>query len=175
MESGAGIMTPKRDDAATATSHSAVCPFLRLPREVRNNIYGYTTISVHISERDYRTKDKKQRNKGWHPAMTLANTTDPALLLVNHQVHDEYVEHIHSRSNLVIKLSDSDLMDVQTLDLKPGVQPEALSGMKDCLIWVPWSNITRGGFAQVFQKFLVRQMTGQALTGNDVKETPSSG
>ncbi|KAK3632110.1 hypothetical protein LTR22_020759 [Elasticomyces elasticus] len=97
-----GIIYYGRGEGAEHTdSDTPESQFLRLPREIRDEIYIYITkhyVLLHglpIRSGDVRVLSGKLRSTPWTVIFDTAQTN---LLCVSHQIHDEYVDYIQPRS-----------------------------------------------------------------------------
>ncbi|KAK5120421.1 hypothetical protein LTR85_006360 [Meristemomyces frigidus] len=113
---------------------------LSLPRELRNYIYDCTTVSVELSPPQPAAEPERPLTQWGHPTI-FTKTTDPTLLRVCHQIHDEYRERVLPRSELAITLVSCDMFDLPDLQLKAGVPAELLQMPRKILIAFNWVNV----------------------------------
>ena len=69
---------------------------MSIPRELRNMIYSHVVADHRILEAPDNVSCKC-------PTLILRRSIAAEMLLINHQIHDEYLEHILPRSHLQIK------------------------------------------------------------------------
>lgn len=73
------------EDDSTSSNKNEQCHFLRLPLELRQLIYGYTTSKHVISTENNYAEDDQHL----HPEVRLVNGLIPQLFRLNHQINEE--------------------------------------------------------------------------------------
>ncbi|KAK4963392.1 hypothetical protein LTR10_001020 [Elasticomyces elasticus] len=119
--------------ADSGTLGSTQSRFLSLPRELRDVIYGYTTVDMLFRG--------KQPDNGlkWTsitalmpetPDVTVFGVAKSGLLYVNRQIHDEYIDHVQPRSGHQTKFHTAQTPFLQALDISAIVPRMNLSKIK---------------------------------------------
>lgn len=108
---------------------SKKCYFLELPRELRDRIYTNLTANRFIS-RAHAASDGRPP-----PSLVLRDAITMAMLLVSHQIHDEYRDTVLSQSKLMVKAFSHERLTLpRDLDLKQSFPAVILRQVKACSI-----------------------------------------
>lgn len=141
------------------------CQLLSLPRELRNMIYG------HITTDECRISLPGILNR--RPECTLSSTIYPAMLLLNRQIHAEYLDHTLPRSELVVSYEYAVNLSVSWA-LKPNVPIEVLKGIRFCRLQVCWRDALYYDCHKV-SEFCDRMEVEQIQDQESLSWTPSKG
>ena len=126
--------------------------FLRLPREMRDTVYGYPTSDMQVSvpkwnldwdsEEDRRAEGEVVPER-W-PAVSLEGRTTPDILRICGRTHDEYAETMRSKSTLHINMVGGDV--TAPLRWKASVPKDGARTVRNCIIYVSWSSVAFSGW-----------------------------
>ena len=148
--------------ARMAGTSPPISPFLRLPRELRNEIYKYTTISV--------------KTHGFVNGETLDIVQHclppPSLLRVNGQIHDELIEQTQSRKWASVDLRNCEASPVSGKSF--ATVREAHGNLKHLAFIVHWITVSDFGDDDDLTRFAIFAAEG-GVSQCDIKWTPSKG
>ncbi|KAK4971627.1 hypothetical protein LTR42_007355 [Elasticomyces elasticus] len=163
-----------------STTQHTNCALLRLPRELRNNIYSFVVVpGVRISDRINRPLlplrdiplDQLPRN----PRVTAWNAVYSPLLRVNRQIHDEYLENNHLCAALGLDLPPRGLCQpyLQSLSLKNSVPSHALAEVKVVIIMLHWTTVMHVGATDELHNFWSIHTQEELAQQRNIAWTPS--
>ncbi|KAK5696709.1 hypothetical protein LTR97_008013 [Elasticomyces elasticus] len=151
------------------------CAFLRLPREMRNEIYTHASFDRVIvsdatpglplstddeeeQEEDEVDTENHEEDKDYDkPFVGMNNVMSLSLLQVNRQIYDEYTEYVQPRQQLFIKS-----------------MPEgALKNIRDLAIFVKWSAVLRSATDEQFPKFFAEHTSDELVAQEGIAWTPA--
>ena len=139
-------------------------PFLRLPRELRDGIYSYTTVTVTLNG----FRDLK------FPLVTMHCCASPRLLRVNRQIRDEYIEHTQPRQVLSIDARFTEPPQLQDLDIGAIVPLWALGKIRRSALVIHWITAAAFGDVEDWKRFAIAASQG-SVSQADMQWTPSKG
>lgn len=154
--------------STTLEPTNIISPLLKLPRELRNCIYDYTTVACRVSKPQSPGADETDIQ----PSVLLIKTTNPALLQVCRQIHNECLEYIRPRATLFVQTTDCDLHLLRPLEFKPAVPLEALS-VKKCLVALTWTAVCSTSQQDALLKFFTEHTPEQLVQQEQLPTTPS--
>ncbi|KAK4897349.1 hypothetical protein LTR27_004869 [Elasticomyces elasticus] len=166
VSSLAGTYTCTSRSIATDTT----CHLLRLSRELRDMIYHYLTIDVDITQdgiESHRLFGIITKGK-----FVLSSTTTPSLLLLNHQIRDEYMQYTQPRSILSVDLVGCTLSALDSVELQANVSPTALGQVRAIDITIHWCMVMQNPDADKLVPFWAH-MAEQKGDQRTVKWTPT--
>ncbi|KAK5736127.1 hypothetical protein LTR17_007649 [Elasticomyces elasticus] len=164
----------------SSASQHANCPILRLPRELRNQIYSFVVVpGVRISDRINRPLlplrdiplDQLPRN----PRVTAWNVVYSPLLRVNRQIHDEYLENNHLCAALGLDLPPRGLCQpyLQSLSLENSVPSHALAEVKVIIIMLHWTTVMHVSAIDEVHNFWSTHTQEELAQQRNIAWTPS--
>ncbi|KAK4897789.1 hypothetical protein LTR27_004561 [Elasticomyces elasticus] len=142
------------------------CPFLSLPREMRNRIYDYTSVEVLISEPQQLNNPEMDEYWNAKPRVHLKGVPSTELLCVNKQVNSEYAEHVSPGSGLVIDTQMCEFPRLSDLEIQPNVPTSTLSKVKNVKIDMFWFVVVdadRNGTPEFYSLCDALVSSGQAV------------
>ncbi|KAK3617389.1 hypothetical protein LTR56_012765 [Elasticomyces elasticus] len=169
------------------------CHLLRLPREMRNEIYSHTTSRVvplssytsdllpvddgEASEDDESdTAEEAEEINHDHtlPTAGMSSHLSLNLLLVNRQIHDEYVEYAKPRQIFYIDIGTKDVPQaLGELRLIPNMPDDALKATKHFHLFMNWSVVLHSAGNEQYAKFFTDHTKDELLNQLDITWTPS--
>ncbi|KAK5723919.1 hypothetical protein LTR17_013761 [Elasticomyces elasticus] len=169
------------------------CRLLSLPRELRNEIYSHTTsravpLSTYISdplasddgedseddELDISEEAEEIDHDHIHPMAAISSRLSLSLLLVNRQIHDEYVEYAKPRQIFFIDLGTKDVPQaLGELRLLQNMPADALKAVRHFRLIMDWSVVLHSAGNEQYAKFFTDHTKDELLNQQDMTWTPS--
>ncbi|KAK4897348.1 hypothetical protein LTR27_004868 [Elasticomyces elasticus] len=168
------------------------CAFLRLPREMRNEIYTHAsfdrvivsgaTLGLPLSTDDEEEQEEDEVDTENHeedkdydePFVGMNNVMSLSLLQVNRQIYDEYTKYIQPRQQLFIVLGNSDVpVAWEELNFKKSIPEGALKNIRDLAIFVKWSAVLRSATDEQFPKFFAEHTSDELVAQEGIAWTPA--
>ena len=147
------------------------CYFLSLPREIRNMIYKHVTKDVLITHpvRETEAEDQEPPEK-----VTLLGTIFLSLLLVNRQVHNEYIDYTLSKSHLVLNLPHGPELP-EDLGLSAKFRLNVLKKVRQCAVTMHWCHPGKGPLRERAAAWCNQNCREDTRIREATKWTPSKG
>ncbi|KAK4954422.1 hypothetical protein LTR10_007853 [Elasticomyces elasticus] len=167
------------------------CHLLRIPLEMRREIYSHTTYKrkcfvVHTSDSDNSSDEGEaaeveddgeeidEDDMDIYPMAGIGGVMILNILLISRQIHDEYVEYVKPRQTFFVDLGDEDIPEtLDSLLSSQDTPDDALKSVRRVHIFISWSAVLHSAADERYSKFLADHTNLKLLDQESVSWTPS--
>ncbi|KAK5677745.1 hypothetical protein LTS10_009628 [Elasticomyces elasticus] len=174
------------------------CHFLRIPLEMRREIYSHTTCKTvpltakyiypyqpsdegedeHEDEDEYEAAEPEddidEDDISVRPMAGMLGLMISSILLVNRQIHDEYVDFVKARQRVFIDLGGEDVLaTLEPLRLRQDTSTGLLKSVRHVHIFMKWSAVLHSAADERFSKFVVDHTNLELLDQESLSWTPA--
>jgi len=175
MNGDGGATTVPQVPPTTASKptppNDRIFPLIRLPRELRNEIYDYFIVDYQIDKPDRAiSPDDATQPDGRKGAFRAY-----ALLLVSRQVNAEFTEHTCPRSRLFVELQSIEQLEAQMFNPYTCKPQKVLSQIRNVVIWTSWHAVVKAGSSSSEFHLFWTNFTSGTIDQSADPWTPSKG